>query len=430
VFFRLIDAGVSPQEALTRIYGNDIDSRVVELCRIRLALNALSTLQQPTEDDWNEFLAIAACQIQVKEALLEAQWGHGFDLIVGNPPFVSAREMVKSGQLEFRQQLAKRYRSARGAFDLAGVFVERSLELLNPGGKLGMVVPHKLFAAEYGAPIKALLDQSCREHTLLDFSHEQFFHHARVYPKIILAAKAEDSKADRFHLKQTSNSSDNQILAKINARSSPLSRWCQIQCGTAGFSASRLAKGLIDGRPESLASWPFRVSGNIDPYRILQKPLRYQHRRYQDPYLIDSAEYVTSIQRRLFSSSKIVVAGMVRCLEAAFDLDGIALGVNTYACTGWTVDPFFLLGVLNSKAASYYYREQFSNKHLAGDYITINKGTLGRLPVPEMDSKTIQQIKQMVTGDLDQSALDDLFFEFYGLSSAEIDTLLSSLPPF
>ncbi len=186
---RLIGQGIPAREALSRVCGGELDPHAAELCRIRLALEALERIAGPTPADWQALMEIAARNIRTGEALLELEWEGGFDLIVGNPPFLSAREMARAGMGEYRQRLAKRYRSARGAFDLSAVFVERAVELLQPGGRLGLVVPHKLFAAEYGVPLRELLSESCPERRVLDLSHESHFPGAAAYPQILLASK-------------------------------------------------------------------------------------------------------------------------------------------------------------------------------------------------------------------------------------------------
>jgi hypothetical protein len=77
----------------------------------------------------------------------------GFTAVVGNPPWVRAERLPRA----VRATLAERFRwwrsAGEGGFahqpDLAVAFLERGLELVAPGGAVGMLLPGKLASAAY-----------------------------------------------------------------------------------------------------------------------------------------------------------------------------------------------------------------------------------------------------------------------------------------
>ncbi|MEP6573801.1 MAG: N-6 DNA methylase, partial [Gemmatimonadota bacterium] len=84
----------------------------------------------------------------------------GFDVVVGNPPWVRAEQIPAL----VRERLAARYRWWKGEGtgfrhrpDLAVAFVERGFELLGPGGVLAFLVPSKLATAAYGVKLRRAL---------------------------------------------------------------------------------------------------------------------------------------------------------------------------------------------------------------------------------------------------------------------------------
>lgn len=92
----------------------------------------------------------------------------GFDLVVGNPPWVRAERL----EPPLRRHLAERYRwfrAARGGAgyahwpDLAIAFLERSLELTAPEGVVALLVPAKLATTGYAAPAR---EELARRHTI------------------------------------------------------------------------------------------------------------------------------------------------------------------------------------------------------------------------------------------------------------------------
>jgi len=118
----------------------------------------------------------------------------GFDLVVGNPPWVRAEEL---SQRE-RSQLSGRYRCWRGSGrgfahrpDLAVAFVERGLELLAPGGSLSLVVPGKLATAGYAARLRAELAERCSLDTVANLrSDPAALFAATTYPAALVVGKA------------------------------------------------------------------------------------------------------------------------------------------------------------------------------------------------------------------------------------------------
>ena len=63
----------------------------------------------------------------------------GFDLIIGNPPYVQIKHIAEADRSYFKQKFV----SAVGRFDLYFLFFEHSLKKLSPGGHLAFVTPSK-----------------------------------------------------------------------------------------------------------------------------------------------------------------------------------------------------------------------------------------------------------------------------------------------
>src|SRR5205823_10313677 len=105
------------------------------------------------------------------------------------------------------------------------------------------------------------------------------------------------------------------------------------------------------------------------------------NRDYARPRLPLDIPELSPAKRRLFARPKIVVAGMSRRLEAAWDEQGLALGVQVFAASEFQLDPFYLLALLNSKLLSYLFATRYAAKRLGGGYLAINKGQLARLPI-------------------------------------------------
>ncbi len=102
--------------------------------------------------------------------------GKGFSAVVGNPPWVSyagrAGHPIDPG---LRRYYARHYASFGGYPNLQGLFVERALTLLSPGGRLGVVLPSSMAELQGYRPARATHDRlAVCDQELPDFGDDGF----------------------------------------------------------------------------------------------------------------------------------------------------------------------------------------------------------------------------------------------------------------
>jgi predicted type IV restriction endonuclease len=261
---------------LSNIYGVDIDTQAVEVTKLSLLLKVLEgenaqsvaiqmrLLQeralpdlganikcgnsligpdyyngtQPGLFDEEERYRINAFDWQAEFAgIMQAG---GFDAVIGNPPYVRIQTMKEWAprEVEFYKQ---RYVSAsKGSYDLYVVFVEKGLSLLNEKGRLGYILPHKFFNAQYGQPLRQLIAGGRHLSEVVHFGHQQVFAGAATYTCLLFLDKG-GSEQFRF------------------LRVDDLAGW---------RSTGRASEGLIPAAAVSGADWSFSV-GPVAP--LLQK---------------------------------------------------------------------------------------------------------------------------------------------------------------
>lgn len=382
-----------------------------------------------------------------------------FDAVVGNPPYVNIRELARTHGAGEVQALRERFRTARGNFDLYVLFIERALELLRPGGRLGFIIPNKWATLDYARTLRELLLCTTLEQ-VVDLSGLRVFPQASTYPQVIVLCKRGPEASHRVQVLETSASGSSSLEKLVVSRRIPqsslsprafvfgsdlvvesrghcvpLAEVCTLHSGASGYSAQRLAGSLwehdeltSDQRAESVE---FVVSGNVDRYSLRNGDVRFLQRRWSRPSLPLGADCLTEEKRRLYREPKLLFSGMSRRLEVAYDEQGCGLGVQVYAAREPLVDLFYLLGVLNSKLLSYLFRERFAAKRLAGGYLAINKGQLAQLPIRtgqpgdkaglhgEREIATLAREQHVAYSVARDQRLDKLVYELYELSPAE-----------
>ena len=106
----------------------------------------------PSEPDMAERAKINA--MDWKDAFPDIMKRGGFDVVIGNPPYVLGRETFDDATKNY---FSKRYVSYGGKFDLYVYFVERAFSLLNNGGILGYIVPNTILVNENASKLRGVI---------------------------------------------------------------------------------------------------------------------------------------------------------------------------------------------------------------------------------------------------------------------------------
>lgn len=114
----------------------------------------------------------------------------GFDAVIGNPPYIRIQTMKEWAPLEVEFYKQRYAAASKGNYDIYVVFVERGLQLLNKNGKLGLILPHKFFNAQYGEPLRRLIAEGRHLDHVVHFGHQQVFDEATTYTCLMFLENA------------------------------------------------------------------------------------------------------------------------------------------------------------------------------------------------------------------------------------------------
>ena len=133
----------------------------------------------------------------------------GFDLVIGNPPWVRVHQIAESSRARLRNDFVvyrtAAWESGAGAagagrgfsaqIDMSALFVERSCELLRPGGTMALLLPAKLWRSLAGGGVRQLLLDRTELATLEDLAESPSQFEAAVYPSLLVSRKKMSSSA-------------------------------------------------------------------------------------------------------------------------------------------------------------------------------------------------------------------------------------------
>lgn len=194
------------RDLLSALRGRDLfGDRVTPGGAERVALTAVRGRVRETRAARRALIAGGALPFAWTTHFPDAAAHGGFDVVLGNPPWVRLHRIPPASRAAFRAQyeVFRDARWRRGAdaahagagfaaqIDLAALFIERSLALLRDGATLSLLVPAKLWRSLSAGGVRRLLDARAQLLALEDWSDSPTAFDAAVYPSVLVARRRE-----------------------------------------------------------------------------------------------------------------------------------------------------------------------------------------------------------------------------------------------
>ncbi|TAL58222.1 MAG: methyltransferase [Bacteroidetes bacterium] len=379
----------------------------------------------------------------VQEPIVEYGHSGGFDVIIGNPPYVRIHELDDYSKKYF----IKKYYSAQGQFDLYQLFYEKSIGLLNLNGVLGFITSNKFCVTNYGKNLRDIIFNKTIIEKIVDCSATKVFGDASTYPFIFVLNKGYQSKnktqlyEDVNRMILFSKEVDQNQLLKGNEQTFSFTHsqdtYYIIEKIEKNSSMNALSvyrgRGTSKDITEKATGIKSLTNREIERYRISNKTFYRKENAYENDF-----------------SSKILMKKICYNLECALDSRGEINPINTvYVIKPILADIEFqyLLGILNSSLMSFYARTKYSATGMRGGYIELRVFEVEKLPiivpqerhfkakefiinnvkllmklneelkVTKLQSDT-EQLKQKIAHS--EEKINELVYELYNLTKEEI----------
>jgi type I restriction-modification system DNA methylase subunit len=175
------------------LYGVDLNAEAIQICQLSLWIKTAAHGKRLTSLDHsiregNSVVSDTAVHPKAfdwQSAFPEVFAQGGFDVVVGNPPYVRQELLTP-----FKPWLEAHYASYHGMADLYVYFYELGQRVLKPGGLMSYIVTNKWMKAGYGEPLRRFFRDQAWIRSVVDFGHaKQIFEEADVFPCIIVAEK-------------------------------------------------------------------------------------------------------------------------------------------------------------------------------------------------------------------------------------------------
>ena len=175
------------------LYGVDLNAEAIQICQLSLWIKTAAHGKALTSLDHNiregnsvvSDPAVHPKAFDWQSAFPEVFEQGGFDVVVGNPPYVRQELLTP-----YKPWMEANYESFHGMADLYVYFYELGVRVLKPGGLMSYIVTNKWMKAGYGKPLRRFFSEKSWIKSVVDFGHaKQIFEEADVFPCIIVAEK-------------------------------------------------------------------------------------------------------------------------------------------------------------------------------------------------------------------------------------------------
>jgi type I restriction-modification system DNA methylase subunit len=475
---------------LNNIFGVDIDAQAVEVTKLSLLLKViedpgqLSMLDERILPDlgkniqcgnsligpdyWDGQLLVDEEErarvnaFDWKAAFPEVFAQGGFDVVVGNPPYVRPHNIPE----DVKKYLWKYYTTFVAKSDLYSCFMERGVSLLRSGGLFSFIVPQTWTSLESFTKIRKYFIDHSNIKKLIQLPHKVFADatvetcifvlektsakdkskntiiveridtaQKNYFERKFLQIDIENGYLHNFQLYGKTNSQT--IIEKTRTTGDPLESFVDF---VYGFKTGDDEKFIHEKRRYS-ESVPFIRSAGVRRYS-LDTPTEFVW--YVPEQMIKNKKTARPGDTRRFEAEKIIVARMGKALVASYDTGGLYVKDAMLLLSKQThMSLKYLLGLINSRLMNYYYREFFIT-------IDVLKNALLSLPIRPINftdpadkarhDKMVSLVERMLAlhkslasahtpsekdrlmrevGSVDKS-IDGLVYQLYGLSEEEM----------
>lgn len=185
-----------------------------------------------------------------------------YTAVTGNPPYMRFQDFSGRARSRSLSAALKAGVALTGLASSWAAFTVHSALFLQPGGRMGLVLPAELLSVNYAAPVRKFLFDRFRSVELVTFA-ERVFPEAEVDVVLLLADGYDEGPTDHATIYQAQNGDDlgSVLPSQKYEPLDPSSKWTQALLGTDALAA--YGAMISGGRFSDLETWGDTTLGMV-----------------------------------------------------------------------------------------------------------------------------------------------------------------------
>ncbi len=366
----------------------------------------------------------------------------GFDCIIGNPPYIDYRKIDEKTKI-FLSKFSSVYKKSKEG-SIFVYFIERASQLIIKHGEISFINPIAYLCKPTDHGIRDYIDKNLKITMLIDLSNIKIFESASTYTCINIF-KRENKKNEILFQRSddltelSSNKDDFLKIPSVNIEHisiflDPISRHIAERCKTQLGDFCKIFCGLSK---TGFRSDVIQSNNKKSVYFLESSDIyRYYVNDFGKKFLKRIDDYFSQEKRWIFESQDIIfmtrMTNQIRCVIVPLGVYGGKVNI----LHNFRIDRFLILGILNSKLMTYFYKKKFFPTHMQGGAFGFDTLSVETLPIPQITksnkptahkitdgAKAILALKEKDpkanTQELEKE-IDALVYQLYNLTAEEI----------
>ena len=387
----------------------------------------------------------------------------GFDLVIGNPPYIFARN--QSFTDEMKAYYSRTYQVSEYQANTYTIFMELAYQLLRKGGTFSYIIPNNFLTIQTNSRLRQFITEQTSDVVLIN-SLDKIFADASVDNCIIFFKKnlpnwievvelhhGEYNTIGRvepdffgeiptFSISMVKYRQAIDIFWKVN--NFPILERPEIATVKSGIKAYETGKGnpkmTAHDKNKRIYHAREKLDDSYRPYLDGENVSRYKL-TWNGEYIKYGANLAAPRDKKYFETPRILVRQIpsksTYAVEAVYTNSDFINDLNSMVITDIQVNPSYLLGVLNSRLISLWFFMKF-DKFQRRLFPQFKVNELGDFPIPAATDSQQEEVAQLVEQLIEEMKkdsletkkitqlnlkIDDLVMDLFGLTEEEKQTV-------
>jgi adenine-specific DNA-methyltransferase len=361
----------------------------------------------------------------------------GFDLIIGNPPYINFANLP-----EAEREYYNKFEIYKNKTDLYAFFVDLGSKIKNKSGLICLIIPHTWVSTTSFLPLRKLLLNELNLSFLVELDFGVF---KDAYVKTVIIQTDNNPKSfislydENFKLKveipKEIIQKDDELKINLTWDSTKYDIYTKIKKDATKLGEivhfSRGIKTSDDSR------FLYKVNKGEDFYKVIRgrniKAYRIDYDNefiWYRPDLMKEKAGCLPHSKELFLAKEKIITQRINSsgqLLATYDNDKFFC-LDTTNVTSEILDEKcnlkFIVGVMNSKLINWWFNDEFKNPTISGyelHQIPIKRNEKIEISITELVSEILENINSENLVLKNKNEIDELVYELYQLSKEEIE---------